>query len=60
VPKNANVVLKCEVLAGELDCLGQSRGSDSEVEIEDNGGPGGLDIELDVEVTAGHVEVRRV
>jgi phage shock protein PspC (stress-responsive transcriptional regulator) len=60
VPKSADVTLKCEVLAGELDCLGQTRGSDSEVEIEDEGGPGGLEIELDVEVTAGHVEVRRV
>jgi phage shock protein PspC (stress-responsive transcriptional regulator) len=63
VPKNADVDLNCEVTAGDLNCLGRSGGPGSEVKVrEDYGsdGEGGLEIELDVEVTAGDVEVRRV
>ncbi|MPZ84772.1 MAG: PspC domain-containing protein [Actinophytocola sp.] len=63
LPEDANVVLKCESDLGSVECLGreQSGADNSEVSLTDEGsdGPGGLDVDLKVEVGTGSVEVRR-
>ncbi|HEV2779149.1 MAG TPA: PspC domain-containing protein [Actinophytocola sp.] len=62
LPENADVELTCSAGVGDVQCLGQeATGPDSKVEFTDYGadGEGGLKIELDVEVGAGTVEVRR-
>ncbi|MFC7617852.1 PspC domain-containing protein [Actinokineospora soli] len=63
VPETADVVVRCEVGLGDVQCLDQSRGGSSPViDVTDYGpdGPGGLKIELHAEVNGpGSVEVSR-
>jgi phage shock protein PspC (stress-responsive transcriptional regulator) len=62
VPQNADVDLWCGADVGDVECLGRSAtGPGSELSIMDHGpdGRGGLQVELHVEVGAGHAEVRR-
>ena len=63
VPETADVVVRCEVGLGDVQCLDQNRGGSSPiVDMTDYGsdGPGGLKIELHAEVNGpGSVEVTR-
>lgn len=63
VPKTADVDLNCHIDVGDGDCLGYTMdgtGLDHKVRNDfGSDGEGGLQIELDVDAGAGHVEVRR-
>jgi phage shock protein PspC (stress-responsive transcriptional regulator) len=63
VPQDADVTVHCKSNLGDVDCLGQrdDDGVRSEARVEDNGrdGPGGLELDLTVEVGTGDVEVVR-
>ena len=63
LPKNADVELKCHIDVGDGDCLGHPMdGTGLDYKVKNNfgeDGEGGLQIELDVDAGAGHVEVRR-
>ena len=63
VPETADVDVRCEADRGDVQCLGreQSGADDLLVTANDNGsdGPGGLDLDLNVDVGTGSVEVRR-
>ncbi len=63
VPETADVDVRCEADRGDVQCLGreQSGADDLLVTANDNGsdGAGGLDLDLNVDVGTGSVEVRR-
>ena len=63
VPKDADVDLRCAAGLGDVQCLGREQsGTDNNlVKANDNGsdGVGGLDLDLNIEVGTGSVEVRR-
>jgi predicted membrane protein len=63
VPKDADVDLRCAAELGDVQCLGREQsGTDNNlVKANDNGsdGIGGLDLDLNIEVGTGSVEVRR-
>jgi phage shock protein PspC (stress-responsive transcriptional regulator) len=63
VPPSADVQVQCQANAGDLHCLGHNAsGTNVDTgEFTDPGpdGEGGLQIELDIEVGAGNVEVNR-
>ncbi|MGH3878210.1 MAG: PspC domain-containing protein [Actinophytocola sp.] len=63
VPESADVDIRCEADLGDVQCLDRERAgtNDNVVTVEDDGpdGPGGLDVDMQIEVGTGAVEVRR-
>lgn len=63
VPETANVDVTCRADLGSVECLGREHSGAGEnlVTASDQGsdGPAGLDVELDIEVGTGSVEVHR-
>lgn len=63
VPEDADVDLRCDAGLGDVQCLGHElSGTDNNlVTVHDNGsdGVGGLELDLNVDVGTGNVEVRR-
>jgi len=65
LPPNVAVRVHCHADIGEVDCLGQhgvADGPDADVRVVDPGvnvPPGSAELDLDVSVRTGSVEVRR-
>jgi phage shock protein PspC (stress-responsive transcriptional regulator) len=62
LPPNLNVRVHCHADVGDVDCLGQrgrGQGPTADVVVADPGGAPGPQLELDVIVRAGQVEVHR-
>jgi phage shock protein PspC (stress-responsive transcriptional regulator) len=63
LPETADVEVTCKSDLGDVKCLGHEESGPSEMHVEskDDGtdGPGGLNVDLRVEVGTGSVEVRR-